>query len=262
MEIDKTTPIPLYYQLAEQIRAQIDAGVLRPGDQLPSERELSEQAGISRMTARQAITYLVRQGRLDVRPGIGTFVAEPKLTHDTLHLLGFTEEMLRHGQAPTSRVLEQARVAPPPPVAALLKLPLDALATRIVRLRLSQETPLLLETVYIPEMLAPGLAQEDLSRASLYALLEQQHQLQLHHARQTLEVTTATDDEAKLFSVPSGSTMLLLEGATYTADDQPVEAFKALYRGDKFKFALESQRLAWGPPTGLPRLSVVLREAR
>ena len=113
MPIRKDTPVPLYYQLAEQIREQIESQELVPGSQLPSERDLADRYGISRMTARQALTYLVRQGRLMVRPGIGTFVAEPKLTHNTLHLLGFTEEMLAHGQAPSSRVLEQALVELP-----------------------------------------------------------------------------------------------------------------------------------------------------
>lgn len=259
MAIDKAIPIPLYFQLAEHLREQIELGQLKPGDQLPSERELGEQSNISRMTARQAIMYLVRQGRLTVRPGIGTFVAEPKLTHDTLHLLGFTEEMLRNGQAPESEVLEQSLVAPPPGVAARLKLQPDEAAVKIVRLRLSQGTPLLLETVFLPERLAPGLQHQDLSQASLYALLEQQFGLPLDHAQQTLEVTSANDDEAQLFGILPGTTLLLLEGVTYTADEQPVESFKALYVGDKFKFALDSRRLNWGNLPHPPRLSVVLR---
>ncbi len=262
MVIDKAIPIPLYFQLAEHLREQIEVGQLKPGDQLPSERELGEQSGISRMTARQATMYLVRQGRLVVRPGIGTFVAEPKLTHDTLHLLGFTEEMLRSGQAPTSQVLEQALVMPPPRVAARLNLQPGQPAVKIVRLRLSQDTPLLLETVFVPGPLAPGLENEDLSQASLYALLEEKFGLALDHARQTLEVTIANDGEAQLFGVLPGTMMLLLEGVTYTAAKQSVEAFKALYLGDRFKFALESQRLNWGGGASPPRLSVVLRDGR
>src|SRR5690606_22030747 len=102
-----------YYQLVEWLREQIAAGALAAGSQLPSERELSEQAGISRMTARQAITYLVNEGTLVVKPGVGTFVAAPKLTHDALNLLGFTAEMMRQGGTVTSRVLEQGIITPP-----------------------------------------------------------------------------------------------------------------------------------------------------
>ncbi|MEP7355809.1 MAG: GntR family transcriptional regulator [Anaerolineales bacterium] len=258
MAINKTSPIPLYFQLAEHLRGQIELGQLRPGEQLPSERELGEQWHISRMTARQAIMYLVRQGRLLVRPGIGTFVAEPKLTHDTLHLLGFTEEMLRSGQAPSSQVLEQSLAVPPARVAADLNLAAGQPAVKIVRLRLSHAEPLLLETVFVPAHLAPGLEHLDLSQASLYALLEQPFELALDHARQSLEVTAASEDEALLFGIPAGTSMLVLEGVTYTADEQPVEAFKALYLGQKFTFTLESQRDN-GLGASQPRLSVVLR---
>lgn len=260
MRIRKDTPIPLYYQLAEQIREQIESSELVPGSQLPSERDLGERYGISRMTARQALTYLVRQGRLIVRPGIGTFVAEPKLTHNTLHLLGFTEEMLRNGQAPSSRVLEQALVQPPSSIATRLGLAAGDPTTRIVRLRLSQEVPLLLETVYVAQALAPGLEQVDLAATSLYAALERRFGLHLHHARQTLEVTTARGDEATLLGVSAGATLLLLQGVTFSEGDRPVEAFKALYRGDKFSFALESQRHQDTDRSDGNRLSVVLRD--
>jgi len=96
--LNKNSPIPLYYQL----------------DQLSLECVLSEQVAISRMTARQAVAYLVREGALVVKQGVGTFIAEPKLTYDALHLLGFTEEAMRRGGVVTSRVLEQAIVTPPP----------------------------------------------------------------------------------------------------------------------------------------------------
>ncbi len=243
------------------LKEQIESGRLKPGDQIPSERELSEQSGVSRMTVRQALAYLVREGRLLARPGIGTFVGEPKLTYDTLHLLGFTEQMLRSGQAPSSQVLEQALVEPPASVLSRLKLPPGERAVKIARLRLSQGTPLLLETVYIAHRLAPGLESEELSRASLYSLLEERYGVQLRRAEQTLEVTLATEGEALLFRIAGGAPMLLLEGVTYTDLGQPVEVFKALYRGEMFRFELESQRINWvTDQAGLPRMSLVMDE--
>src|SRR6188508_232076 len=144
IRINKSSRIPLYYQLAESIREQIRSGELSPGDQLPGERDLAEQVGISRMTARQAIALLVSDGAIVVRHGSGTFVADPKLTYDALHLLGFTAEMMRQGGVAVSRVLEQTVVTPPPRVAAELGLGPDEQVTKIVRLRLSHETPLLI----------------------------------------------------------------------------------------------------------------------
>lgn len=259
MTLDKKHPVPLYYQLAELIRERIQTGELKPGAQLPSERELSEQAGISRMTARQAIAYLMREGVLEVKPGVGTFVAEPKLAHNVLHLLGFTEEMMRQGEPATSRVLEQAQVAPPAYVSAALQLRPDTLTVKIVRLRLSGNQPLLLETIFVPAELCPGLEQEDLAVKSLYALLEQRYGLQLERTRQTLEATIANDYESQLFGIEAGTPMILLEGVTYGDRGRPVEYFKAVYRGDRFRFELESQRQAGLYETSSsPRISVVL----
>jgi GntR family transcriptional regulator len=240
--LNKNSPIPLYYQLAELIRERIQSGELKSGDQLPSERDLSEQVAISRMTARQAAAYLVREGTLVVRHGVGTFVAEPKLTYDALHLLGFTEETMRRGGVVTSRVLEHAIVTPPPGVAIELQLDPDKTATKIVRLRAVGTTPLLLETSFIPTALCLGLRDADLATQSLYALLEQQYGLRLQRARHTLESTTANVHESSLFGVKPGTAMILMEGVTYLDQGRPVEYFKAIYRGDRFKFVFESQR--------------------
>jgi GntR family transcriptional regulator len=257
--LNKASPIPLYYQLAELIKEQIRLGELKAGDQLPSERLLSELHGISRMTARQAITYLTREGTLIARHGLGTFVAEPKMTHDALHLLGFTEEIMQRGGNAVSRVVEQVVVLPPPRVMTELQLRAQEPVVKIVRLRLSDATPLLIETTYIPAAVCPALAYENMATQSLYALLEQRCGLRLKHARQTLEATVANDYESQMFGVAPGMPMILLEGMTSDEQERPVEYFKAVYRGDRFKFAFESERSAWLYNTpGAPRISVVL----
>ncbi len=213
-----------------------------PGEQLPSERELCEEAGVSRMTARQAVAYLAREGVLSVRAGIGTFVAEPKLTHDALHLLGFTEQMMRQGGTVSSTVLEQAVVTPPAAVATVLEMASGAQAVRIVRLRFADRVPLLLETSILPLSLCAGLEKEELASHSLYTVLAERYGLHLHHARQTFQATVANEYERQLFGVGPGTPMILLEGVTFTGHGRPAEYFKALYRGDRFKFTLESQR--------------------
>jgi GntR family transcriptional regulator len=260
MPLNRQSPIPLYYQLAESLVEKIREGDFKPGDQLPSERELTETYGISRMTVRQGINYLMREGQLVARQGLGTFVAEPKMERDPLHLLGFTEEMMLKGVASVSQVLEQVRVVPPTRVALALGLHTGEEVIKIVRLRLSNETPLLLETVFIPTLLCPELEQEDFSSQSLYSILEKRYSLALSHAKQTLEATSATQYEGELFSVPSGTGMVLLEGVTYLNSEQPVEYFKAVYRGDRFRFEFESQRNRWTMETsGTHHMSVVMR---
>jgi GntR family transcriptional regulator len=243
MHLDKQSPIPLYYQLVEQLRAQIASGALKPGDQIPPERELCEQVGISRMTARQAVSYLVQQGVLEAHMGKGTFVAAPKLAYDVHHLLGFTEKMMNEGYPTTSRVIEQALVVPPLNIVARLQLRPRSKALKLVRLRLVADVPHLLETTYIPAALCPGLEREDFSRHSLYVLLERRYGLPLAHAEQTLEATAANDFEAPLFGLSKGAPMMLLEGVTFTTGNRPVEHFTAVYRADRFKFKIDSQRI-------------------
>src|SRR5689334_7398342 len=140
LRIDKRSPIPRYYQLAEQIREQVQRGEYRPGEQLPSVKELAEQADISRMTARQAVELLVRDGTLIVRQGAGTFVAEPKLVSDGIHLLGFTESMAQRGIVITSQVLDQALIVPPAHVAKSLMLGARETVVQIGRVRLMDTT--------------------------------------------------------------------------------------------------------------------------
>lgn len=258
--LSKHTPIPLYYQLAEWIREQVQSGQWNAGVQLPSERELGEQAGVSRMTARQAVAYLAREGVLVVRAGVGTFVAEPKLTHDALHLLGFTEQMMRQGGRVTSTELEQAIVTPPAAVVAALELAPGEQAVRIARLRHGDGVPLLLETSILPLSLCAGLEEEGLASRSLYSVLAERYGLHLQSARQTVQATVANEYERQLFGVGPGTPMILLEGVTYTGHGRPAEYFKALYRGDRFKFTLESQRdNESGAASGSPVVGVVMK---
>lgn len=259
MNFKRTSPIPLYYQLVEWIREQIREGTLGPGARLPGERELSEQAGMSRVTVRQALSYLGREGTLVVRQGLGTFVAKPKLTYDALHLLSFTEHMLQEGREASSRVLQQAVVEAPPRVVAALELTAGAPVVKLVRLRLSRDVALLLETIHLPADLCPGLEEEDLSDKSLYRLLEHRYDLALKRAAQTLEATVANSYLSRLFGVKAGTSMILVEGVTYLESDRPVERFKAVYRGDRFTFRVESERHLWIPEAAQgPQFSVVL----
>ncbi|MEM7029738.1 MAG: GntR family transcriptional regulator [Chloroflexota bacterium] len=258
MTLNKSHPIPLYYQLVEQIREQIQAGELIPGDQLASERRLGEQAGISRMTVRQAVSYLVQDGTLVVKPGVGTFIAAPKLTHDPLHLLGFTEETLAQGGQVTSKVLIQGVVTPSTSITTALSLSTNDLCLKLVRLRFANEMPLLLETIYLPVALCPGLETVDLETGSLYAYLSQRYNLQLAQTRQTLEATVANQYESECFGIEPGMPMILAEGVTYQQNQQPIEYFKAVYRGDRFKFELASHPEVDNTSSSTPRVSVLL----
>ncbi|NJM42226.1 MAG: GntR family transcriptional regulator [Anaerolineae bacterium] len=232
----------MYYQLVEALRDQIRSGELKPGAQLPPERDLGEQYGISRMTARQAVQYLIREDALIAKQGSGTFVAEPKLTYDPLHVLGFTEDMMRRGADATSRVIEQALVEPPPSIAKQIQLRAKERATRIVRLRLSNNVPMLLETVYVPTKRFIGLERANLAKQSLYQLMRDRYGVRVSGSHHTIEAVQAKDYETELFGMHPCMPMILLRGVTYDEADQPVEYFKAVYRGDKFQIQMDSRK--------------------
>lgn len=258
LALDKASPVPLYHQLAQAIRARLRDGSLPFGEQLPPERELADTVGISRMTARQALAELARDGALEVRHGVGTFVAAPKLTYDALHLLGFTEETLRLGGRATTRVLAQGVEPAPAAVAARLDLAPGRAAVKIVRLRAVDAAPLLLETSWLPDACCPGLADADLEHGSLYALLEGRYGHRLGEARETIEAALAGEGDAALLGIPAGAPVLLVEGVATTAGGRPIEAFTAIYRADRVRFGLASRREANGARAPEPAVSLVM----
>ncbi|MGI9253342.1 MAG: GntR family transcriptional regulator, partial [Thermomicrobiales bacterium] len=142
--LDLASPIPRYAQLADLIAGRIRRNDLPPGAKLPAERDLAEAAGISRMTARQALAQLAKQGLIDIQHGVGAFVSGPKWTYDALQPLGFSEATLLQGGAVSNRTLEQSVVAAPAEAAEALRLPPGAPVVKLVRVRSAGDVPVLL----------------------------------------------------------------------------------------------------------------------
>ena len=236
---DRASPLPRYLQLAEQVAELVADGTLPPGCQLPPERELAAATGISRMTVRQALADLARDGTVRVRHGVGAFVAEPKLTFTANRLLAFTDEAGR-AAAVATRTIEQSVVAPPAPAAALLGLAAGEPVVRVVRLRLAGGEPVLLQISFLPADRFPGLETADLERQSLYALLGERYGIRLGGATQTLEAALAGPYQRRLLHLPDPAPLLVLDGVAHDTAGRPVEAFRAAYRADRAKFAVTS----------------------
>lgn len=233
---------PLYLQLRDALWEQIEGGGLRPGDPVPSERELCLQYGISRMTCRQAIGELVAQGVLYRRRGKGTYVANPKISQSLLELTSFTEDMIARGITPGAIVLEAREVVAPPRVAAALDLQGDRTVVQIERLRTANSQPMALETSHLPARLCPGLADGDGLSGSLYQLVRTRYGIEMVRARQSLEAVTATRSEAVRLGVKAGSPLLSIERISYDRSGRPVEYVRSLYRGDRYRFDVELVR--------------------
>lgn len=229
-------PLPRYHQLKEIIRGQVRAGVWRPGDPIPSERELCERYGLSRMTARQAVTELVNEGLLYREQGRGTFVARPKIAQQLLHLTGFSQDMRARAQRPGARVLAAEMWPADEAVADRLRLKPGQPVFRLRRLRLADAEPLAVETSFVTFIGCERLLDEDLERDSLYRVLEAKHDLPPLAAEQELEAALADDEDARLLGIPVGAPVLLTRRFTTTVRGLPLEYATSVYRGDKYTF--------------------------
>jgi GntR family transcriptional regulator len=236
--IQKDSAVPIYSQVEQIVMDMIDSGELSPGQRVPSEREIAETLGISRMTARAATSNLVADGYLYSVPGKGTFVSNPKVRQDLLELTSFTEDMRKRGLRPGARLLEMSVINGASEKAhRALRLPEEEDLIRICRLRTADEEPMCLETSYLPENRLRWLLEEGLESGSLYQALES-HGVELARAEEHLEATVVVrETESKLLTVPVGSPALLIERTTYTEGDRPIEYVKSLYRGDRYRFS-------------------------
>ena len=231
-----TGPLPRYYQLKEIIRERIRSGEWTPGALIPSERELCERYGISRMTARQSVTELVNEGLLYREQGRGTYVGRPKIPQQLLRLTGFTEDMKAREQRPGAQVLTAEMWPADDVTAERLRIRAGQPVFRLRRLRLADAEPLALETSCISFIGCERLLEHDLERHSLYHLLEVAYDVPPLEAEQELEADLAREEEAELLEVAVGSPVLRTRRVTSTRRSQPIEYATSVYRGDKYRF--------------------------
>jgi GntR family transcriptional regulator len=236
MRLIREAPDPLYIQLKDSLAAEIHAGSYRAHQRLPSERELSEDFNVSRMTVRQALLELARDGFIYTRVGKGTFVAETKIDQQLRALTGFTQDVQARGGRPASRVLEAKVIPANPEIATALYIPPNAAVIKLARLRLADNLPLALETAYLPFSLCPNLLSHDFSTESLYAVLESENGLTLLGADQSIEAGLAESRELELLELVAPAAVLRIQRTTFTGHGMPVEYVLSTYRGDRYKF--------------------------
>jgi GntR family transcriptional regulator, N-acetylglucosamine utilization regulator len=245
--IYRNSPLPRYYQLKEILRERTRSGEWQPGDLIPSERELSEKYGISRMTARQAITDLVNEGLFYREQGKGTFVSERKITQQLLHLTGFTEDIRARGQRPGTKVLSVEMRPADRATAEKLRIDPWTLIFRLERLRLADDEPLAIELSQITFKGCERLLAEDLEQNSLYRVLETKYGIPLIEADQELEAGLAGNENAQLLKISASSPVLFTRRITYTERNQPIEYAKAVYCGNKYTFYTHLKREQLAP---------------
>ena len=228
---------PLYMQLHRRISDAISNGRLAPGSSLPSERDLAEMTGLSRVTVRKAMQSLAASGQLVQRRGSGTTIAAPveRLEQALSRLTSFTEDMERRNKSVDSIWISRALFSPAPDEVMALGLGANDLVARLERVRRSDGIPLAVERAALSSAVLPDPGSVT---TSLYALLRERGQIPVR-AVQRISATNLGRQDADLLGVSAGSAALKMERISYLASGRVVEFTRSTYRGDAYDFAVE-----------------------
>lgn len=235
MNLDDNSPIPLYYQLESIIRKKIEKGIYKIDEKIPSERKLSEELNLSRMTISKAINNLVEEGVLYRKRGQGTFVSKNKVDFFP-GLMGFTEIMENKGLKPGSKVISQKLIVPDKHLSEKLQISEDEKVIFTQRLRLADDEIINFEKSYVPYSLCSKLLEVDLSRESIYKLLTDEG-YKPTKADQEVQAILSNDELSELLKISVSEAILKRKRITY-AKDTPIEYTLNYYRGDIYTMVM------------------------
>lgn len=233
---------PRHEQLSEWLRAQITSGAYSVDEQLPSESELGALFEVSRITVRRAVATLENEGLIYRRQGLGSFVSAPKVPQGLVRLTDFTQDMERAGLEPSSRVLHRAQEKAPPAAAAALGIDEGSVVVRLDRLRLGNDRPVALDRTWLPPFYAQLLEGYDLSRDTIYRVLESDYEIPVLRGRYRIEAVLADADTAEALGVAAGEPLLLIERTSLSTGDRAIYFQRRYYRADRVSFELELER--------------------
>jgi GntR family transcriptional regulator len=223
--------LPAYKQIQSAIVEQLESGLLKPGDLVDSERELARIHGVSLMTARHALVALEREGVVVRRRGAGTFVAPPKIHFNKL--MSYTEQMSGRGLAVSSKTLSLTITHTEHEISARLSLRAGEPLVKFERLRLSGDEPCAVETCYLSAHEFAGLKEARLDRVSLFSILEHDYGIQIGHADEEVDATTADAQTARLLEIPVNAAVLRIRQKIYSTTGKPTLYVLGLYRSDR-----------------------------
>ena len=228
---------PLYEQIKLYLLTRIEQGEYLPDTRLPSERDLAEQFGVSRLTVKKAISDLLQSGQVYVQIGKGTYVSRAKIDQSLDSLTSFSEDIGKRQQRPGSRVLEAREIQASVEESRHLRVSPGAPLYLLRRVRLADDKPMAIESCRIVAALCPGLLSEhDYERESLYQVLRGEYGIRLAYAEQSIEARLAGTDEAALLQMEARAPILDISRVTYTDTNQPVEYTLSAYCGARYKF--------------------------
>jgi GntR family transcriptional regulator len=241
--IDKTNPIPLYIQLGQYLVRMIRNEEFKVGGLLPSEEQLSRDAGVNRNTVRHAISLLVQQGLVEKRKGIGTAVKR-RFPLDPVHKLNrmtsFVDDFEMDNVEIEDRIIFKEKIPASDDLAGKLGLGHGAPVVKIGRLRIAEKMPLVMEIQYYSFSRFGRLLDMNI-KGSMYEILTQLFDADLDHSQQSIRAVCPSEEVADNLGIPQSTPCIFLESLAYTADELCIEVLRSYYRGDRYLFKVETR---------------------
>jgi GntR family transcriptional regulator len=232
--------LPAYQRIQSVIRKRIDSGQLQAGDPVPSERDLAKTHHVSLMTARHALAFLEREGIVERRRGIGTFVAPPKIHFNKL--MSYTEQMAARTLTAGAKILFAKIVDNENEAAARLSLPPNSGIIKLERLRHASGEPFALEICYLSGGEFPGLLDAPVARESLFGILERDYKVELGYADEEVDATAADPRIADLLAIPRREPLLRIRQVIYSAKGKAIMYVLGFYRSDRHNLVIRRFR--------------------
>lgn len=230
--IDRKNPIPLYYQVSELIKQEIQDNNYTVGSPLPTEEELMLKYQVSRTTIREALRLLSISGLIDKKQGVGTFVGAAKIQEVLPMLASFSSQMEAKGFSVRTEVLNVKQTVAEPEICEVLKLPSGTTVLQVVRRRFVTEKPLVYSISYMPSSIS---CNEDFT-GSLYKIFEDKYGYRITGGEAVIEAGIAKKQEASILQIPNGDAILKIKWTTFDSTNSPIEFSESIYRADSYSY--------------------------
>jgi GntR family transcriptional regulator len=240
--LNENSILPLYYQFKNLIKQKIKSGEWKVNERIPSEAELIAEYGVTHHTVIKALNDLTREGLIYAKKGKGRFVSPDKITEKLQILSSYTESLKERGIIPDIRVINKELISPEMFVARSLMLNENDKVIKIERVSYINGSPEVYLLSCIPQKIAPQLLEIDILNKSIYRLLKDLYSIIPVKAQNYIEASYAEDYIANILKIREGSLILINEGISFTNDNIPVEYTKIIYKGDRYRFYIESHK--------------------
>jgi GntR family transcriptional regulator len=245
-ELDKSIPVPLYYQLKNLISEEIKSGNYSADSLIPTETEIMDMYNVSRTTVRQAILDLVREGALYRVKSKGTFVAKPKISQDFIStrthsfIAPSDEEIIQSGMTPSTEIINLNLEPMPGSMAELCEVKPNTMAVCLYRKRCASDMPIMRVKTYLPVKSCSFVLEHDFKTEGLYEVLGTNRDTKIYRVSKTCEAVAANRDDVEILGVKRGSPIHFFITIGYNIKDELIEYSLSYFRGDQHRFHVET----------------------